>query len=107
MKIIYNKWIPFPGYKCINLFGVIFARKGANIDEETLNHEAIHTAQMKELAYVFFYLLYFIEFLIYLIRDLKFHESYRKVSFEKEAHENDKNPDYLTSRKHYAWFKYW
>jgi hypothetical protein len=32
MKIIYNKIIPFPGYKAINLFGILFARKNAKID---------------------------------------------------------------------------
>lgn len=24
MKIIRNKWIPFKGFKCINLFGVLY-----------------------------------------------------------------------------------
>ena len=28
MKVIYNKIIPLKGYKCINLFGVLFVRKG-------------------------------------------------------------------------------
>lgn len=27
MKIIYNDIIPFKGYKAINLFGIVFARK--------------------------------------------------------------------------------
>lgn len=29
MKIIYNDIIPFKGYKAINLFGIVFARKSA------------------------------------------------------------------------------
>ena len=64
MKIIYNNIIPFKGFKCINLFGVLFVRKGCFMSEEDLNHERIHTAQMKEMLYVFFYLWYFVEWLI-------------------------------------------
>ena len=41
MKIKKNKIIPFPGYKAINLFGVIFCR--ADLSEVDKNHESIHT----------------------------------------------------------------
>jgi hypothetical protein len=61
MKIIYNNIIPFPGFKAINLFGILFVRNGAYIDKYTLNHEEIHTYQMKELLYIFFYIWYVIE----------------------------------------------
>ena len=63
-KIIYNKLIPFKGYVAINLFGIIFARKEYKAQIENnyfrkatlLNHELIHTAQYKELLYVFYLL---------------------------------------------------
>ena len=29
MKVIYNNLIPFKGYKAINIFGLVFVRKGA------------------------------------------------------------------------------
>ena len=64
MKVIQSNIIPFPGYIAVNLFGVVFVRKGRwdKKDQRTqariLNHEAIHTAQMKELAYVGFYVIY-------------------------------------------------
>jgi hypothetical protein len=32
MKVIYNKFIPFKGYKAMNLFGIVFVRKGAKFD---------------------------------------------------------------------------
>ena len=60
MKVIYNKIIPFKGYKCINLFGILFVREGCTMCENDYNHEAIHTKQMKELLYVIF--LYFVPF---------------------------------------------
>ena len=64
MKIIRNNIIPFSGYKAMNLFGVLFVRGNAKIDDITLNHEKIHTAQIKEMLYVFFYVWYAIEWLI-------------------------------------------
>ena len=38
MKIVYNKLIPFKGFKCINLFGVLFVRDGMKMDCTELNH---------------------------------------------------------------------
>ncbi len=55
MKIIKNSIIPFGNFKAINLFGIVFY-KGKALSEKTLNHEAIHTRQMKELCYIGFYL---------------------------------------------------
>ena len=40
MKVVYNNLIPFKGYKAINLFGIVFARKGAVLTGKDLNHEA-------------------------------------------------------------------
>lgn len=103
MKIIENKIIPFPGYKAINLFGLLFVRKGAVISEEDINHESIHTAQMKEMLYIFFYIWYIVE---WVIRLFKKGNAYRNISFEQEAYNNEDNLEYLNNRKHYEWFKY-
>lgn len=107
MKIIYNNIIPFPGYKCINLFGILFARKGANIDQVTITHEEIHTKQMKELLYIFFYFLYVFEFIVSFIKIKKWKEAYQEISFEKEAYTYEEYPNYPELRVPYAWFKYW
>lgn len=64
MKIIRNKIISFNGFKAINIFGVLFVRERANIDAKTINHEEIHTAQMKEMLYIFFYLWYIVEWIV-------------------------------------------
>lgn len=100
MKIIYNKWIPFKGFKAINLFGVCFVREGCTMTPQNINHEKIHTAQMRELGYIGFYLLYVIEWLYRLF----FHTAtaYRGISFEREAYDNQYDYDYIDSRKHYA-----
>ena len=94
------------GFKAMNLFGVLFVRKGKTMRKVDLNHEDIHTHQMKELLYVPFYLLYSIEYLIRLLMCFKPHEAYRNISFEREAYRNQGNLQYLSNRKHYAWIKY-
>ncbi len=99
MKIIENSLIPFKGFLAINIFGVIFIRKGGVLNEVVLNHEQIHTAQMKELGYVGFYILYLIEWIIRLFINKN---AYKSISFEKEAFENERNLDYLSNRRHYA-----
>lgn len=100
MKIIYNNIIPFPGYAAMNLFGVIFARKSAKpLSDTTLNHEAIHTAQMKELGYILFYLCYVVEWVVRLFMK---GNAYRNISFEKEAYAWQGAKRYLKNRKHYA-----
>ncbi|MEI3109875.1 MAG: hypothetical protein V8T88_13730 [Phocaeicola sp.] len=49
MKVIYNRIIPFKGFKSINLFGLLFVREECVMFDVDYNHEAIHTAQMKEM----------------------------------------------------------
>lgn len=108
MKIIYSKIIPFKGFYAINLFGVYFIReeyKNIPIRDIDLNHEAIHTAQMKEMGYIFFYIWYFIEWVIRLF--INGRSAYRKLSFEQEAYTNQNNLNYLKERKPYSWLKYY
>ena len=90
----------------MNLFGVLFVRGNARIDDITLNHEKIHTAQMKEMLYIFFYVWHVIEWLIRLFafKGAKF--AYRNISFEREAYSNDKDQDYLNTRKSFAFTRY-
>ena len=103
MKLIYNNLIPFKGYKAINLFGILFVRKGCTMSESDINHEAIHTAQMKEMIYVFFYVWYIIEWVIRLFMK---GNAYRNISFEREAYANQNNLSYLNTRKRYTWLNF-
>ena len=104
MKVIYNNLIPFKGFKCINLFGCLFVRKGCRMSEKDFNHEAIHTEQMKELLYIGFYIWYFIEWLLELFTYGS--KSYHTNTFERKAFDNDDNLSYLSERKRFAWWKY-
>lgn len=103
MKIIRNNIIPFKGFAAVNLFGVLFVRKDTVLTTVMMNHEHIHTTQMKEMAYVFFYLWYVIEWLVRLTMK---GNAYRNISFEREAYSNQKNMAYLSQRERYSWLKY-
>lgn len=105
--IVPNKILPFGTYTTINLFGVLFTKvKNGLLTNRTVNHELIHTAQMKELGYIGYYLWYSIEYLIIRLFHKKQSSAYHDVSFEEEAYANEKDMTYLKNRKHYAWFKY-
>lgn len=104
MKIIKNKFIPFKGFKAINLFGILFVRKECELSQRDINHESIHTAQMKEMWYIGFYIWYLIEWLYKLIT---IKNAYRNISFEREAYSNQNDMYYLNAkRKKFAWVKY-
>lgn len=104
MKVIINNILPPKGFKCINLFGILFCRKQLNkID---INHETIHTKQIQELLYIFFYLWYVIEYLVKLIIYRNTKLAYKNISFEREAYQNQSDLDYLSNRKYYSWFSY-
>lgn len=104
MKIIRNNIIPFKGFAAINLFGVLFIRGDTVITSRLVNHETIHTAQMKEMLYLFFYLWYVAEWLVKLF--IHGRSAYRNISFEREAYSNEGNALYLSRRKRYAWAGY-
>lgn len=107
MKVIYNKYLPIKGYVAINLFGLVFAHKEFKpLSRVTENHEGIHTAQMKELLFVFFYLWYGIEWVIRLIQYRETKKAYLNISFEREAYKNQKDLGYLKVRKKYEFRKY-
>lgn len=122
LKEICNKWIPFPGFLAMMLFGVIFKRQeycGTPTRKSTINHEGIHLYQaldfvggvekLQILGFIIFYLLYFIEWIIKLIISLftlgKV-KAYRSISFEQEAYYNQYNYHYQDTRKHWSWMKY-
>lgn len=105
MKIIYNDFIPFKGFVAINLFGVLFVRSEYKykLKQSTIRHENIHTMQMKELLYVFFYLWYIIEWIVRLFMK---GDAYRNICFEREAYENQKWIEYPKNRRRFNFVKY-
>lgn len=105
MKIIKTSWFPFGRYTTINIFGVLFT-KNDSLSRNTILHESIHTAQIREMLYIFFYIWYGIEYLLIRLFHKTQNGAYKDISFEEEAFDNSYNWDYLSTRKHYSWIKY-
>lgn len=108
MKVIYNNIIPFKGFIAANLFGVLFVRNEYkdNISNSIINHEEIHTQQMKELLYIGFYLWYIIEWFIKLIYYRNFYKAYRTISFEREAYKHQYNMYWILCRNKFHFLQY-
>ncbi len=105
MWAIRNRIIPFgKSFVAINLFGVIFYK--GSCDSVTFSHERIHSAQQRELAFVFFYIIYVLEWLVRLLCCLSWLKAYRSISFEREAYANQADGTYLQRRQRYSSFKY-
>ncbi len=77
--------------------------------EVIINHESIHLAQYKECTWVGFILIYLINFLLicwkFPIYAIVGTSVYRRLLFEQEAYKNEKNLNYLQTRKPFAWLK--
>lgn len=106
MKVVYTRHFPPGRYIAINLFGVLFTKRKP-VTRRVLNHECIHTAQMRELWYVGFYVLYVAEFVARLLLSWRWHRAYRAVSFEREAYLHEGDATYVRhGRKRFAWRRF-
>ena len=91
---------------CLNLFGTFWTRDPSWIDKAVINHERIHTTQMRELLFVPFYILYVAEWLVRLVQYRNRDTAYRNISFEREAYAYGHSLDYLRRRRRYAWLRF-
>lgn len=91
----------------IALFPFIFL-KSKDLKQNTclINHEKIHLRQQLELLVIFFYIAYLIEYLIRVLQYKNTYQAYRAISFEREAYDNEKNLDFLKSRKIWNFISY-
>ena len=95
-----------PKDMCMNLFGTFWTRDKRWIDQYIINHERIHTAQMREMLFVPFYILYVLEWLFRLVEYRNQRQAYLNISFEREAYANDHDLSYLRRRKPFSWWRY-
>jgi len=101
MKIVYNNIIPFDGYKAITIWPFIFVRKGVELNEVDINHEEIHGKQQVEMLVIPFFVWYLLEWAVKLVFGKG--NAYHRISFEREAFENEKDMNYLEKRRAFAW----
>lgn len=107
MIIVRNRIIPFQGYKCINILGILFVRSNVRfLNINTVTHERIHTKQMVEMLFIGFYLWYLFEWIFKLFKYKDSWLAYKSISFEQEAYMNEGDIGYPMNREHFAWLKY-
>lgn len=128
MKIIRNKYIPFGKFDAMNILGFLFVKEDTKLDDELINHEAIHTVQQYEILALsalvalvasnlyasWWYLLIVIvmPIAIYLLAWFieailpPYDSAYKDSPFEREAYLNQHNPMYLATRPIGATLKY-
>ena len=100
------KIITFNFAAAIALWPFILVRPGVKLDKRLINHEKTHLRQQEELLIIFFYLWYLFEYTVHLIKYRDHYSAYMNISFEKEAHDNERNEDYLSYRKKFNFLNY-
>ena len=120
MKVILNKYIPFSGFVAMAFYNMIFWRKEYEYKMSNklyyntiVNHESIHESQMRDFCKwipvggTIFYIIYVLEWLFRVLftKDFFSYNAYRNLSFEKEAKSNEKNMEYINTRKKFAQWK--
>lgn len=96
----------------MNLCGVLLVRKEykGRLSAATERHEAIHTAQMKEMLYIGFYVWYITEWLIRVLftKDAFKLSAYMNISFEREAYIYSQltDPEWIMTRPHFFWWRF-
>lgn len=103
---IVNKNLVPKGYTAITLFPFIIFKNKRSITQGIISHEKIHLRQQAEMLILPFYIWYALEYLIKKNKYKTKFNTYKNLSFEREAYDNDANLDYLKQRKFYSWFKY-
>ncbi|MCF0201945.1 MAG: hypothetical protein HUK08_01135 [Bacteroidaceae bacterium] len=82
----------------------MFVRTRTRVDWQMINHESIHSAQIKELFYLPFYAIYLAEwmFRFFFTKHRFSKNAYLNMSFEREAFAHETQRNYLKKRKHFA-----
>ena len=76
------------------------------MSEATRRHETIHFQQQLELLFIGQWILYVLFWLVGVFRYRDGKKAYYENPFEREAYNNDTDPDYLKSRKRFNWINY-
>ncbi|MCP4051980.1 MAG: hypothetical protein GY739_02750 [Mesoflavibacter sp.] len=105
MLLVFKYLVP-KGYTAITIYPfIVLKHKRQKDDMILINHEKIHLRQQLELLVIGFYLWYFIEFLLRIIKFKNWYRAYLNISFEREAYKNENDLNYLKSRSFWSFFK--
>ena len=105
--IFISKLMVPKGFVGITIFPFIILKKeGLKQDKILINHEKIHLKQQQELLLLLFYIIYSLEWLIKLLIYKNGYLTYKNLSFEREAYQNENNISYLKNRKTWSFINY-
>jgi hypothetical protein len=96
----------FGNYEGFSFFIFIFYWQHTSDKQTILNHERIHFWQQVELLFIVHWLLYTIFYIAGRLNSKNHEEAYRSIPFEREAYAFEKNHQYLSERKAFAWKKF-
>lgn len=108
LRRIYSKHFPFKGYIALIIFPWVFIRKDLEnkYSDKVDRHESTHALQQIECLWIFFFLIYGIEYLIKLLYTFSHKVAYYSISFEQEAYIHENDAYYNDCRNMYGWMKY-
>ncbi len=102
--LIHTSHFPPRGYNAITLFPVVFY-KGEPLSERERSHETVHLWQQLTLLIVPFYLLYFLFWLVAILRYRNWQRAYRAIPFERSAYRLESRTDLRWSAKTFDWLR--
>ncbi len=85
---------------------IVLRERSLSKDKVVMNHEKIHLKQQLELFIIGFFICYGIEFVIKRFSYKSNMETYRNLSFEREAYQNETDLLYLKKRKYLSFINY-
>ena len=104
-RFLVTRWFPYPEGLAFIFFIVVRNEEVFDKDPHFVNHELIHFRQQQEMAWVLFFLIYFLHGLYILCVTWSWRAVRKGVCFEQEAWEQEANHEYLKNRPRYAWLK--
>lgn len=108
MFVVVNKYVLAKRFDGIVLWPFIFIKRGElRRNPVFMNHERIHLRQQLELLVLPFFVIYFLEYVLGLLKYRSAYMAYRNISFEREAYDKEKELQYLRKRRFWGFIEYW
>lgn len=85
---------------------ILVSEEKDRFNKVLINHERIHLRQQVELLVLPFYVLYLLNYLYHYLKLRNHDKAYMAICFEREAYANERNLQYLPSRKWFSWLRY-
>ena len=102
--LIHTRHFPPRGYNAITLFPLVFY-KGEPLSDRECCHETVHLWQQFTLLIVPFYLLYFLFWLVALLRYRNCQRAYRAIPFERSAYRLESRKDLRPLTMAFDWLR--